>query len=460
MTPEESRKQLKELLLHAHFADGERVARQVRDDALRAQNQELAADAAFVQGQCCFEQLHFQDAWDAFADVVADCSELYGTNHIRTARARAWLAGVSISLQRTAESKSLLERAKSAVSAISENAASTAENERLIVADTCKAIGFVETRLQQTKSAIGHLRRGLELLESAKDADELEIAGMCVILGMAEQTAKHFDHAEELFQRALDIRRRILGEDNQLVAYCRNHVGITRMFRGNPQDAKELVDKSIAGLEALPVDDRLKAASLGTRGAIAMVENDHTKAVDTLEKALLAGGAPDAETPEVAQTLVMMGIMQLGFEKPDLAEPHLRRAVKILLPLHQTELDTLFKAFNNTLMALNAQRKFKEIIAFAEPILEKLQNEALVDPGFLAAVMAGLSTGHYGLKKYAKAEKLLRRALGVVESRLGSEAQELEPILHNLSRLMEEMGRKPEARTYARRLEEIQAKYN
>jgi hypothetical protein len=92
--------------------------------------------------------------------------------------------------------------------------------------------------------------------------------------------------------------------------------------------------------------------------------------------------------------------------------------------------------------------------------LETLQNEALVDPALLAAVMAGLSTGHYGLKKYAKAEKLLRRALGVVESRLGPEARELEPILHNMAQLLEEMGRRSEARTYSLRCEEIQAKNN
>lgn len=457
MTDEESEKQLKELVLHARFADGERLARQVREEALRAENQDLASDAAFVLGQCCFEQLRLQDAWDAFADVVADRSELYGPNGIRTAHARGWLACVSISMHRTAEAKQLLERAKAAVSTFF---SSPTEYEQIIAADTLKAIGFVETRLQQTKSAIEHLRRGLEVLEAAPDAHELEIAAMCVILGMAEQTAKHFDRAEAQFQRALDIRLRILGEDNQLVAYCRNHVGISRMFAGNPREAQELADKSVAGLESLPIDGRLAASSLGTRGVIAAVEEDHTKAIDTLEKALVAGGGSDAETPEVAQTLVMLGLVQLGFEKPDLAEPHLRRAVKILLPLHQTELDALFKAFNNTLMALNAQRKFKEVITFAEPILEKLQNEPMVDPGFLAAVMAGLSTGHYGMKKYAKAEKLLRRALGVVESRLGPDARELEPILTNLAQLLGEMGRKSEARTYARRCEEIQAKYN
>ncbi len=454
MTPEETLKQLKQLVLHAQFADGERLARKVREDATRENNQELAADATFFLGQCCFEALRFQDAWDAFADTLADRTELYGPNDLRTTQARAWLAGVSISLQRHAEARSLLERAKAAV------LKTPGEYEQLIAADTLKAIGFVETRLNNSNSAVEHLRRSLELVETAKDAEELDVAAVCVISGMAEQTAKHVERAEQLFQRALDIRVRLLGEDNQLVAYCRNHLGITKMLQGNRQDARELVDASIAGLEGAHADGRLTAASLSTRGTIDALEEDHTRAIDTLEKALLMKGGDEAETPEVAQTLVMLGLVQLGFEKPDLAEIHLRRAVKILLPYHQTELDTLFKAFNNTLMALNAQRKFKEILAFAEPILETLQKEALADPGFVAAVMAGLSTGHYGLKKYVKAEKLLRRALGVVESRLGPDARELEPILHNMAQLLEEMGRRSEARTYAKRCEEIQAKHN
>jgi len=446
MTPEEARKQLKELVLHARFADGKSLARQIRDEALRDKNQELAADATFFLGQCCFEQLEYQDAWDAFADTVADRTELYGSNHLLTTQARAWLAGVSISLQRSAETRSLLERAKSAIPA------HPAEDEQLIAAETLKAIGFVETRLNDPNAARAHLQRSLELVEMAKDADELDVAGICVILGMAEQMAKHFDRAEKLYQRALDIRVRRLGEDNPLVAYCRNHVGIVKMLQGGPQEARELVDASMAGLEGMQAEGHTTAA--------ASLEDDHTKAIDTLEKAMLMKGGTDAETPEVAQTLVMLGLVQLGFEKPDLAEPHLRRAVKILLPMHQTQLDTLFKAFNNTLIALNAQRKFKEIITFAEPVLEKLQNEPLADPSFLGAVLAGLSSGYYGQKKYAKAEKLLRRAVGVVESRLGPEAPELEPILQNLAQLLEEMGRKAEARTYARRCEEIQAKHS
>lgn len=454
MTPEEARKQLKQLFLHARFADGERLARQIRDEAEREKNQELAADAMFFLGQCCFEQLRYQDAWDAFADTLAERSELHGPNHLRTTQARAWLAGVSISLQRNAEARSLLARAKTAIPE------SPTEDELLVAADTLKAIGFVENRLNETKAALADLRRSLELVENAKDADELDVAGICVILGMAEQTAKHFDRAEKLYQRALDIRLPLLGDDNQLVAYCRNHLGIAKMLQGGSKEAKELVDASIAGLEAAQVDGLLMAPALGARGAIAALEEDHTKAVDTLEKALLSKGGVNAETPEVAQTLVMMGLMQLGFERPDLAEPHLRRAVKILLPMHQTQLDTLFKAFNNTLMALNAQRKFKDVITFAEPVLERLQHEPIVDPGFLAAVIAGLSSGYYGQKKYAKAEKHLRRALAVVESRLGVDARELEPILHNLAQLLEEMGRKSESRTYAQRCQEIQAKYN
>lgn len=447
MAIENARKQLQELVLHAQFAAGERLARQIRDDALREQNQELAADAAFVLGQCCFEQLRYQDAWDAFADVVADRSELYGSNHLRTNQARAWLAAVCISLQRNAEAKSMLERAKAAVSGqpIAEDLA--------VAADTLKAIGFAETRLNDARGALDHLRRSLAFIEMANDAEELEVAGICVILGMAEQTAKHFERAEALYQRALDIRLRRLGEDNQLVAYCRKHVGIAQMLQGG-EGARALVDSSIAGLEGVHVD---KPPT--NRGMIEAHEEDHTKAIDTLEKALRMKGGADGETPDVAQTLVMMGLMQLGFEQPALAEPHLRRATEILVPLHQTQLDTLFNAFNNTLMALNAQRKFKEIITFAEPILEKLQKEAIVDPGFLAAVMAGISSGYYGQKKYAKAEKLLRRALGVIESRLGPNARELEPILQSLAQLLEEMGRKAEARTFARRHEEIQAQY-
>jgi tetratricopeptide (TPR) repeat protein len=452
MTPEEARKQLKHLVLYAQFAEGERLARQIRDDATHAKDQKLAADATFFLGQCCFEALRFQDAWDAFADTLAEWTELYGPNHLRTTQARAWLAGVSISLQRHAEARSLLERAKSAVPK------APAEDERLMAADTLKAIGFVETRLNNTNSALDHLRRSLELAESAKDAGELDIASICVILGMAEQTAKHIARAEQLFQRALDIRVRLLGEDNQLVAYCRNHLGITKMLQGNSKDAQKLVETSIADIEATQ-DNRSTATSLSTRGAIPAREEDHTRAIDALEKAFVITDGDEEETPEVAQTLIMLGLVQLGFEKPDLAEPHFRRAVKILLPLHQSELDTLFKAFNNMLMVLNAQRKFKEVLAFVEPILDKLQHEALVDPGFLAAVMAGLSTGHYGLKKFVKAEKLLRRALGVVESRLGPDAQELEPILSNLSQLLDEMGRRSEARTYAKRCAEIQAKH-
>lgn len=454
MTPEESRKQLKHLLLHAQFAEGERLARQIRTEAMQQNDLELATDATLRLGQFCFELLHYQDAWDAFADALAERAELYGSDHLRTTQARAWLAAVSSSLNRSAETRALLARATAAIPK------DPAHDDRMLVVDVLRVVGFVETYMKRTDSALEHLRRAMELIESESDADELEVAGVCVLLGGAEQAAHHLARAEELYKRALDIRIRRLGEDNPLVAYCRNHVGVTQLFLGKPDEARAFVDKSIAGLEATFGNSPLTASSLSTRGAIHALEEDHREAVDTLQRALSMRERPGADTPDVAHTLLMLGIVQLGFEKPDLAEPHLRRATQILLPFHQTQLDSLFKSFNNAIMSMNVQHKYKEIIAFAEPILTQLQNEPLADPNFLGAVMTGLSTGYYGLGKASKAEKLLRRAMGVVESRLGPTARELEPILYNLAVVLEGMGRRFEANTYRQRADDILDKQN
>lgn len=454
MTPEEARQKLNHLLSHAQYAEGERLAREVRAEAIRQNDLELATDAAFYLGQFCFEQLHHQDAWDALADALADRSELYGTNHLLTTQVRAWLAGVSTSLNRSAEARALLARATAALPK------EPTDDERMIVVDTLRVIGFVENRLKRNDEAVEHLRRALELVESMSPPDELEVASVCVLLGAAEELVNHFDRAEELYTRALDIRLRLLDENNVLIAYCRNHLGVAKLMQSTPDEARELVDKSIAGLEATLGDNPLTATSLATRATMHALEEDHVRAVNTLERALTMKEGAGTDTPEVASTLLMLGLVQMGFGKPDLAEPHLRRAVKIYLPFHQTQLESLFNAFNNTISVLNAQRKFKEMIAFVEPILTRLQDEPLVDPNFLGAVITGLSTGYHGLGKASKAEKLLKRALGVVESRLGPEARELEPILHNLAQLLSEMGRHSESRMYRQRSEAILGKEN
>ncbi|APR85218.1 TPR repeat protein [Minicystis rosea] len=456
MIAEDVRSSMKQLLLHGkvsellHFAEEVHAAATERGDAA------LAAEATHRRGQALFELFQYEPAHACFAEALAARSALAGPRDLLATQSAAWLASLAWTLDRAPEALALHRRALAALPE------TPRDDERSVVADILRTLGVIERRSRGSEEALPLFRRALELLTQEPSGDELEIAGTCIALGMAEQSAKHEANAARLFERAHEIRTRILGEDHEYVAYTTHHLGALAMSRGDLEAGRAFIVRALEVLErAVGPDHPNVSTELLALGTIEVMMEQSARALPLFERAMALEERFFGPThPHLGATLVTVASIHAAEDRPAQAEPLWRRAVELLAPVPETRAELLLLSLNNLTVTLRAQGKDREILAFAEPLLERWDQDPRVPPQILTALWNSVSEVYYHEGKHTKAEKLLKRALATATKRYGEEARELWPLLHNLVILLRDMGRRHEANDFAERLAKMQGQRN
>ncbi|MFT3767083.1 MAG: tetratricopeptide repeat protein [Minicystis sp.] len=473
MSAEDVRRSMKQLFLHGEMAALSRLAGDVQAQAAARGDAALAAEAVHRRGQALFEQFRYDAAHACFVEALAARSALFGPGDLSATYSAACLAATAWTLDRGPEALALHRRALAALPA------EPRDEDRSVVADILKTLGTVERRSRGSEDALPLFRRALAVLtrhpaaghdgpasgpkpRAPSGPDELEIASACIALGMAEQSAKHEPAAARLFERAHEIRVRILGEEHEYVAYTTHHLGALALSRGDSEGARVLVERALAMLERCVGPDHPNVSTeLCTLGTIDVMMGQSDRSLPLFERAMaLEERFFGPKHPHLAATLVTVATIHAVEERPALAEPLWRRAVELLAPVPETRAELLRTSLNNLIVTLRMQGKHQEIVAFAEPLLARWEQEPRVPQEILTALWNGVSEVHYREGKHAKAEKLLKRALMTATKRYGEQARELEPLLSNLVVVLRDMGRRQEANDFAHRLSDLQAKRN
>ena len=444
---------MRRLLLYGRIAELERLSREVAAQAAAQGDAAAEAEAKNYLGQALGELFRSEDAHACFVEALSTRSALFGPSALPTLESAACLAEAAWALDRVPEALAMHRRALAALPA------EPAGEARVVVAGILKNLGLLETRSRREDRSRPLFRRALSLVDVPavglpEDEHELEIASACVALGMTELDAKHDKAAARLFERAHEIRVRRLGDEHEYVAYTTHHLGAIKMKEGDLEGAQELVQRALEMIERCVGKGHPNVATeLTTLGAITVMMGESDRSVSLLERAIRVEEAffgPD--DPHVAATLVTLALVHAGEERPALAEPLWRRALALLAKVPERRPDLLQTTINNLFITLRVQNKHKDVLAFAEPLISRWELDPRVPSETLTALWNGVSEVYYREKRYAKAEKILKRALSTAESRYGKDARELRPILSNLVQLLRGMGRWQEARTYEHRI--------
>ncbi|HSN97795.1 MAG TPA: tetratricopeptide repeat protein, partial [Candidatus Nanopelagicales bacterium] len=428
---------MKQLVLYGRISEGEKLAREVKARAEAEGDKLLAAEAAHRLGECLHEGFRYEEAWRAFEEALTGRSGELGPDHVLTAVTRAHLAAVSWSRDRGVEARALARRAAPAL------AKEPQEEDRSEVAEGLKALASIERGAGKKEEARAMLRRTLGMLEKGGGREELEIASACVALAVEEQDAHRLAAARRLFERALEIRRGKFGEEHTYIGFCLSHLSALHIpddFEG----AKALATQALGMLErCMGPDSPSISTVLMTLGTIAVMQEQTEEGFAYFEKAIAIEEAFFGPNhPYLSATLSVVAMAHTGSGDVKGAEPLWRRVVDLTLPARETRLDALVTAINNLMVSLRSEERHQEILAFAEPLIEQFEADPTTPPEAMTALWNGAAEAHYRLKRAAKAEKLLKRAIVTAERRFGKEAEQLDPLLANLAQLLTSMGRK------------------
>ncbi|WP_110517863.1 tetratricopeptide repeat protein [Herpetosiphon llansteffanensis] len=243
-----------------------------------------------------------------------------------------------------------------------------------------------------------HLR-DLTLRALARDTEQG--AQLATNLGLFAQHQGRYAEAQTLHERALVVRKALVGENHPDTAMSMNNLAEALHEQGRYRDARELFERTLVVREAL----------LGTE------HPDTARSVNNLAGVLESQGRY-AEAQELYEQALAVREAVLGTEHPDTA----------------TSVNNLAFVLQSQGRYAKAQELYERALAVREAVLGAEHPETASSLNNLAGVLDRQG-------RYAEAQELFERALAVREAMLGAEHPETASSLNNLAGVLDRQGR-------------------
>jgi eukaryotic-like serine/threonine-protein kinase len=267
-----------------------------------------------------------------------------------------------------------------------------------------------------------------------------------------------YDRAAPLLEKALETRRRLLGEESPEVAESLEAVGRLDERQGDYAAARPLLERSLALREAaLGPGDPEVAQSLDALAGLAFSQGDYPRALSLWQRALaVREKALGPRDPRVAELLDRLATTQLRSGDDAAAKALFERA----LALRQEALGPRHPQVAESLANLaNFHRQHGEP-ARAEPLYRQALeiDEEVLGPAHpsVARNLYNLGLCLMDLGDYAGAEARLRRALDIQRQALGADHPEVATSLNSLATLYHRRGDAAQAETLYRQALAVQ----
>lgn len=293
--------------------------------------------------------------------------------------------------------------------------------EPLVEASIRTTLGATYRELGELSAAEPHLRRALELRRKTLGEEHVEVARALNQLGLLEWRAGRPDQAEPLFRQALELARRLLGQDDaETLPYEGNLANVYRM-QGRYPEAESLYERNLATKRRVLGAEH--SSTLETMGNLAnhyqetgryeKAEALHRQVVDVWrrvqgEKAPLTVSAMN----NLANDLALLG----RFEE---AAPLMKRTLELKVELYGADHPSTLNSVNN-LAELDdqlgrdaeAERLHRQALDGRTRVLGLEHARTLESMELLAASLSNLG-------RFAEAERLAGQAAARAAKSLG-----------------------------------------
>jgi non-specific serine/threonine protein kinase/serine/threonine-protein kinase len=304
--------------------------------------------------------------------------------------------------------RTLLDRASAQI-------ASRFDRQPLVEASIRQTIGQTYRYLGLYPAAQPHLERALELRRRELGEEDSDTLNGMNDLGFLYLLQGKVTEAEPLLTKALELSRRIKGEEDVDTLRLMNSLGTLYHRRGQNAQAEELLTRCLEGRRRALGEENLD--TLGTMinlGLVCLALGKNNKSELQLSRCLeISRPVLGEEHPHTLKTMINLAFLYLSESNTEKAEPLLKEVVEVSSKAQgENHPDTLLAMFNLGGMYWK-DGKFALAVPLFAKVLE-IRRKALGEehPGTLEAMSAlGLCYSHVG--RYADAESLLTRALEI-----------------------------------------------
>ena len=281
--------------------------------------------------------------------------------------------------------------------------------------------------------------------------------GALNLLGELHYAAGHYDRAEPLLRRSLELTEKAKGAEDPALAAPLNNLATLYLDTGEHARAEPLFTRAVRIAEkSRGPEHPITATALNNLAQFYDTTNDFARAEELMLRVLaIREKALGPDHPEVAVSLSNLGTLYDQLGDPVRAEQLMRRALRIVEkgrgpdhPETATVLNNLGFIFRNAGDFQLSEQHYVRALAINEKALGP-------DHPALASNVDNLAQLYSQRGEYARAEGLFKRALAIRERAFGADNTEVAESLGNLALLYQEQGDLQQAETLLVRAREI-----
>jgi tetratricopeptide (TPR) repeat protein/DNA-binding XRE family transcriptional regulator len=262
-----------------------------------------------------------------------------------------------------------------------------------------------------------------------------------------------YTEAVSLFQQALHIWEQALGPDHPKVARALNNLALLYWRQGKYREAESLFQRSLHIWEQTLGPDNLHVgAALNNLADLYREQGRYTEAEPLFQRALsIWEQMADSDHPQIAQPLNNLADLYREQGRYTEAEPLFQRALHIREQTQGPSHPDVAMPLKYLADLYREQGRYTE----AEPLFQRalsIWEQTLdLDHPLMAELLSSMATLYREQGKYIKAEPFYQRALSIREQQLGPHHPDTAQTLHDLAIFHQKQGNLDEALSLAER---------
>jgi CHAT domain-containing protein/tetratricopeptide (TPR) repeat protein len=293
-------------------------------------------------------------------------------------------------------------------------------------------LGICYARQGNFADAETQLKRSLEIREKILPSENPDIGKSLNALGLVLKYQGKYREAEPLYLRSLEIKEKSLGPDDPSLANGLNNLAELYIVQSKFDEAEAMLKRVLAiRYKTEEVDYALVVKSLNSLGDLYREQERYFRAESTLVEALqISRREFEPDNPDLAVTLNYLGDLNNQFGNYEKAGTYYRQALEIWEKTEHRDLEVgVFNLARNCLMKgdyLNAEKGFKRALE----IMENKLGPDHVNVAYLLTTMASMNNK---IGKYNEAVEEDKRALLIKEKTYGEDHPDVAFALNNLA---------------------------
>ncbi|HEY6564434.1 MAG TPA: tetratricopeptide repeat protein, partial [Pirellulaceae bacterium] len=299
-----------------------------------------------------------------------------------------------------------------------------------------------------------HFQRALDLRQRLLGADHPDTLDAARSLGASFFRQEDYARAEQLFQVALRGFEARLGPTDLDVLLTRQYLASVYRRRGEFDKAEQMVRGCLDKLRVMPKShDELRLSTMNTL-ALILSERRQDAAAESLQKEVLQGRRSrlGIDHPNTLESMLNLGLIYRDQGRYDEAQALFEQVVDIRQNKLGADHPETHAAMNSLAVIYVETAQFDKAEPLLKQLFEKLHATLGPEHGETLSVANNLATVHMYMGQFAKAEPLLKQVVTETLKTRGPDHPMTMALQGNLASCYMELGRLDEAEPIYRRL--------